>query len=117
MLKLLYQTSPCLKSFENTGWKGEIARNEKFLHFPRCFLSFWRISAIFIKFKIVISKLAQFGRVWKLSFGKGLNFSDDKLKVADMRKFLMEQKVFLVKEKMHFSVYLSGINPFQNDKL
>ena len=33
---------PCLqyKSFENTVGQGEIARNEQFLLFPQCFLSF-----------------------------------------------------------------------------
>ena len=29
------------KPFENTVGKGEIARNEQFLLFPQCFLSFW----------------------------------------------------------------------------
>ena len=37
------QTSPCFmcpqnKSFENTSGKGEIALNEQFILFPRCFL-------------------------------------------------------------------------------
>ena len=30
------------KSFEITAGKGEIARNEQFLHFPQPFLPFWR---------------------------------------------------------------------------
>ena len=30
------------KSFENTVGKGEIARNEQFVLFPKCFLSVWR---------------------------------------------------------------------------
>ena len=30
------------KSFENTVGKGEIARNEQFLLFPKCFLPIWR---------------------------------------------------------------------------
>ena len=30
------------KSFENTGGKGEIAHNEQYLLFPRCFLPVWR---------------------------------------------------------------------------
>ena len=30
------------KSFENTVWKGEIARNEQFLLFPQCFQPFWK---------------------------------------------------------------------------
>ena len=58
-------------SFENTAGKGEIARNEQFLLFLQCFLS-EELSAIFINFEIVICKLFQFGRVWNLSFGKGL---------------------------------------------
>ena len=50
----LSQTSPGFyglkyKSSENTVGKGEIARNEQFLLFPQCFLSFWRFSPIFIK--------------------------------------------------------------------
>ena len=43
------------KSFEITGGKGEIARNEQFLLFPQRFLPF------FIKLKIVVCKLFQFG--------------------------------------------------------
>ena len=45
------------KSFENIVGKGEIARNEKFLLFPQCFLPVWRIFCIFIKFEIVVCKL------------------------------------------------------------
>ena len=30
------------KSVENTVGKGEIARNEQFLHFPQCFLLFYK---------------------------------------------------------------------------
>ena len=30
------------KSFENTVAKGEIARKEQFILFPKCFLLFWR---------------------------------------------------------------------------
>ena len=51
------------KSFENTVGKGEIACNEQFLLFPV-------FSAIFVKFKIVVCKLFQFGIVQNLSFGK-----------------------------------------------
>ena len=47
------------KPFENTVGKGEIARNEQFLLFPQ----FRELSAIYIKFEIVICKLFQFGRV------------------------------------------------------
>ena len=44
--------------FENTVGKGEIARNEQFLLFPQCFLSFCGdLTAIFIKFNTVVCKL------------------------------------------------------------
>ena len=40
---LPFPKQACLqyRSFENTVGKGEIARNEQFLLFPQCFLSFW----------------------------------------------------------------------------
>ena len=86
----LSQTIPvfmCLqyKSFENTLGKGEIARHEQFLLFPQCFrheqfLLFPTVFstclptlfAIFIKSKVVVCKLFQFGIVYNSSFGKGL---------------------------------------------
>ena len=52
----------CSKSFENTAGKGEIARNEQFLLFPRVFYPYGKLSAIFIKLEIVVCKLFQF---WK----------------------------------------------------
>ena len=33
--------APADKPFENTVGKGDIARNEQFLHFPQCFLPVW----------------------------------------------------------------------------
>ena len=51
------------KPFENTVGKGEIARNEQFLLHPRVFYPFRELSAIFIKFKIVVCRLFQFGQV------------------------------------------------------
>ena len=60
------------KPFENTLGKGEIARNKQFLLFPQCFYLLEKLSAIFIKSKIVVSQCFEFGRVKKLSFGKGL---------------------------------------------
>ena len=60
------------KPFENTVGKGEIACNEQFLLFPQCFLP---ISFIFVKSEIVVCKLFQFGRVYNLSSGNGLNGS------------------------------------------
>ena len=61
----LSQTSPCLqyKSYENTMGKGEIAHNEQFFLFPQFFHPFGELSAIFIKFEIVICKLFQLERV------------------------------------------------------
>ena len=49
----LSQTSPgfymsAVQVFENTVGKGEIARNEQFLHFPPCFLPVWRAFCHFL---------------------------------------------------------------------
>ena len=52
------------KPFENTVGKGEIARNEQFFSFSHSvFYSFGYLSAIFVKFKIVVCKLFLYGRV------------------------------------------------------
>ena len=51
------------KSFENTVGKGEIAHNVQFFLFHSVFQPFGELSAIFIKFKIVVCKLFQFERV------------------------------------------------------
>ena len=48
-----------------------VTSNFSFSH--SVFYPFGELSAIFIKFKIVVCKLFQFGRVKNLSFGKGLN--------------------------------------------
>ena len=50
-------------SFENNVGKGEIARNEQFLFSHIVFNPFGELSAIFIKFEIVVCKAFQFGRV------------------------------------------------------
>ena len=73
------------KSFENIVVKGESALNEQFLlslqframsPFPIVFYNpLGDFSAIFIQFKIVFCKLSKCGRVWNLSFGKGLTLS------------------------------------------
>ena len=47
----------CSTSLLKTWGKGEIARNEQFLLFPQCFYPFGKLSAIFIKFEIVVCKL------------------------------------------------------------
>ena len=52
------------KPLENTVEKGEIARNEQYLLYPTVFFyPFIELSAIFIKFKIVVCRLFQFGLV------------------------------------------------------
>ena len=48
------------KFFENTVGKGEIAGYKQFLLFPSVFYLFEELSAIFIKFEIVVCKLFQF---------------------------------------------------------
>ena len=51
-------------SIENTVEKGEIARNEQFFPFIHIvFYRFGELSAIFIKFEIVVCNLFQFGPV------------------------------------------------------
>ena len=50
--------------FENTVGKGEIACNKQFLLFPHSvFYPSRELSAIFVKFEIVVCKLFQFRRV------------------------------------------------------
>ena len=61
----LSQTSPflhvCSTSFENSVGKGELARYEQFLCCLHCFFyPFGELSAIFIKFEVVIYNLIQF---------------------------------------------------------
>ena len=85
------------KRVENTVGKGEIAHYEQFLHFPQCFqkASFPEASKgvimwewvkrpffifglkfglanglVFIKFKVVVCKLFEFGRFQHLLFGQ-----------------------------------------------
>ena len=65
------------KSFENTVGKGGFFFffffcNEQFLLFPVFSTLSENFLPPFIKFKIVVCKLFQFGRVYSLLFGKGL---------------------------------------------
>ena len=56
----------------NTVGKKEIARKSNF-SFSKCvFYQFGKLSAIFIKFEIVVCKLSKFARVFNLSFWKRL---------------------------------------------
>ena len=62
------QTSPgfyvsAFKVLLKTLGKGEIVHNKQFLLFPQCFLTIWKLSAIFLKFEIVTCKHFQFGIV------------------------------------------------------
>ena len=71
---------PWETSLLKTLWEKEkllITSNFSFSH--SVFYPFGYLSAIFVKFKIVVCKLFQFGRVQNLSSGNGLshiNFSD-----------------------------------------
>ena len=64
----------CSTSILKTRWEKEkllVIINFSFSH--TVFYPFGELPAIFIKFKIVICKLFQFGRVYNLLSGKGLN--------------------------------------------
>ena len=63
----------CRTSLLKTLWEKEkllVRSNFSFSH--SVFYLFWGLSAIFIKFKIVVCQLFQFGRVWNMSSGKWL---------------------------------------------
>ena len=53
------------------------------------------VSAIFLKFKFVVYKLFQFGRVLNLSFGKGLNSETLKYKLNVWRQHNMTEAINL----------------------
>ena len=64
----------CCESLLKTLWEKEkllLMSNFSFSH--SVFYLYGKLSAIFAQFEIVICKFFQFGRVKKLSFGKGLN--------------------------------------------
>ena len=70
ILVTLSQTSPGFyMSAKQVFWKHYIKRSVFYL--------FGKFSAILIKFEIVICKLFQFGRVYNLLFGKGINKSEN----------------------------------------
>ena len=77
------------------------------------FIPFGELSAIFIKFKIVICKLCQFGRVQSLLFGKGLKVT---------RKGTPRDEQFLLYRQCFHPVwrticYFNQINPFPKQAL
>ena len=60
-------------SLLKTPWEKEKLLATSNFSFSHCvFYPIRELSAIFMKFEIVICKLFQFGRVWNLSFGKEL---------------------------------------------
>ena len=74
---ILSQTSPgfyvSAVSLLKTLWEKEkLLATSNFSFSRSVFYPFGKLSAIFIKFKIVVCKLFQSGRVKNLSFGKGL---------------------------------------------
>ena len=74
----LFPNKPWILRVRSTSLLKTLWEKEKLLvtsnfSFSRSiFYPFGHLSTIFIKFKIVVCKLFQFGRVKKLSFGKGL---------------------------------------------
>ena len=79
----LPKASPCFqKSFENTMGKGEIARNEQFLLFTWCFMSFWRAFCHFHQIQ---------------------NCRLQTLSVKSLLKTLLEQEKLLVTSNFSFS--------------
>ena len=69
----------CSTSLLKTLWEKEklLVTSNNFFSFSHIvFYPFRELSTIFIKFKIVVCKLFEFGRVLNLSFGKGLNLDE-----------------------------------------
>ena len=67
-------------SLLKTLWvKEKLLVTSNFSFSSSVFYSFGKLSAIFIKFEIVVCKLFQFGRVTNLSFGKGLIYLQEVL--------------------------------------
>ena len=100
------------KTFENTVGKGEMARNEQFLLFPKCFLPIWRALCHFYQI--------QNCRLQTLSVWKSLKFAvwervntlttDSfwkhcwKRRIAPNEQFLLFARCFLLNQKIAFSV-------------
>ena len=72
-------------SLLKTLWEKDkllVTSNFSFFHsvfYHSVFYPLGKLSSIVIKFKIVLCKLFQFGRVQNLLFGKGLNYSVQQL--------------------------------------
>ena len=64
----------CSRSLLKTLWEKEKLLITSNFSFSHCvFYPFEGLSAIFIKLKVVVCKPFEFGRIYSLSFGKGLN--------------------------------------------
>ena len=63
----------CSTSLLKTLGNGEMLVTSNFSFSHSVFYSFGELSAIFIKNKIVVCRVFQFGKVYNLLFGKGLN--------------------------------------------
>ena len=73
----------CSKSLLKTLWEKEKLLVTSNFSFSRSvFYPFGKLSAIFIKFEIVVCKLFQFGRVQNLFFGKGLKYFSYTMEVS-----------------------------------
>ena len=96
-------------SFENVVEKKKLLKMSYLSFTLSVFYLFEELYAIFIKVKIVVCKPFQFGRVWNLSFGKGLTsnkildwsklktLADDKLNKAHIMMYESDRVVNIVK--------------------
>ena len=63
----------CSRSRLKTLWEKEkLLVTSNFYYSHSVFCPFRKVSAMLIKFEVVVCKLFQFGRVQNLSFGKGI---------------------------------------------
>ena len=104
---ILTKTIHCFfVSAEQIFWKYLEKRSSS--PFPTVFSTLFNNStAVFIKFKIVVCKLFQFGWVWNLSFGKGLTLSQTSpgflhVYSTSLLKTLWEKDKLLVTSNLSF---------------
>ena len=108
----LYHTIPTLYNrFPNKTWFLRVCctslENTSNFSFSRSiFYPFGELSSIFIKFKVIVCKLFQFGRVKNLLCGRGLR---------SLLKTLWEKEKMLVTSIFSFShnVFYPSLNKFQ----
>ena len=91
------------KSLENTVGKGEIARNEQFLLFPHCFLTYWKT---FSHVHQISNCRLQTLSIWKskkfVVWERVKSMADAKLIVAGITFFVFGYKTLCGKEKHAF---------------